>query len=678
MPCGQSAKTGGGLYPGRVGIMISERTKKLLCLILPVSAALCSLSGCKTPEEYKAEADEEVYNIIDRKWQDDFGSKANYKISDTQPGPDDIETQKAVPASGVLTLAEAVALATVHNRQYHLEKELLYTTALDMRLTRHQFEAMFFSGTRGGYGKEGVDEGVGGEADFGFHWLLANGTRIGTKVGLAWFNVLTGDVRGGLASILSVTVTEPLLRGRERKVVMENLTQAERDTLYQVRSFNRFRKTFVVSVISEYYRILWLADKVKNAKENCRTLGWVCDRVEKLADVGRVPREELEQVRQRKIQAEDTLVQAEEEYKLALDEFKFWHLSLPVNAEIQLDINELEALSIASKPAFSKVKDQTKEDLSQEALDVQEDEFELIALIQPGTGDGRQDNRQTQDTYSRVEEIHRRVLDELKINSGPPADADLQPDQENETVFSETDVVETALGLRLDLANKADAIYDAERKVQVAADGLRGELNLFAGVDATSLARSSELPGVGALDDDLVADRNRPNPLRRLRDNNPLRSFQDQAEIGIDLELPLDRVTEQNIYRKALITVNQRQREYEEMVDWVTLQVRQAYRDLMETMQRYKLQSEALELAVKRVKDTYLLLQYGRASSRRVLNAQADLFDAQNAATEALVGYTIATLNFYRDTGLLQVRPDGMWEYSSLKPQAQSKRIHRR
>jgi len=54
--------------------------------------------------------------------------------------------------------------------------------------------------------------------------------------------------------------------------------------------------------------------------------------------------------------------------------------------------------------------------------------------------------------------------------------------------------------------------------------------------------------------------------------------------------------------------------------------------------------------------------QYGRVSSHRVLDAQKDMFDAQNAATEALVNYMVATLNLYRDTEVLQVRPDGMWE----------------
>ena len=560
-------------------------SKKLVPLAICGLACICSLAGCSSPTDYKAEADEQVYNIIDKKWQDDFGTRANYKISDTEPTPEAIKIEEIVPKSGVLSLPQAVALATVYNREYQLEKELLYTMALDLRLTRHEFETKFFSGGREGYGKEGNDEGIGGEADFGFGRLLAGGTRIGTKVGIAWFRVITGDIRGGLASILSATVTQPLLRGRDRRVVLENLTQAERNTMYQIRSFNRFRKTFAVSIISQYYWVLQQLDMVKNAKENCHTLDWLCERVEKLAAVGRVPKEEVERVRQKRFQAEDTLFQAEKVYKQALDEFKFWQLSSPVNAELQLDVNELEVLRSAelSKPQFS-----------------------------------------------------------------------------------EAEAIETALVERLDLANSGDAIADAERKVLVAADGLRGELNLFVGVDATSLSSSSELAGVGALDDDFVADRDRPNPLRRLRDNNPLRSFQDQSEIGIDLELPLDRVAEQNIYRKALIILSQRQREYEQMADWVTLEIRQAYRDLTEAAERHRVQLESLKLAEKRFKDTYLLLRYGRASSRRVLNAQDDLFDAQNAATEALVAYTIAILNFYRDTGVLHVRPDGMWQTTKV------------
>jgi len=554
-------------------------TKKLFCSIMYSLLGLCLIAGCNTPTDYKAEADQRVYNIIDRKWNESFGSQVNYKISDTKPSPDDIQIEKAIPPSGILTLPQAVELATAHNRQYQLEKELLYTASLDLRLARHEFEPHLFSGVREGYGKDGNNEGVGGEADLGFDRLLADGTRIGTKLGIAWFKVITGDVQGGLASILTATITKPLLRGSHRKVVMENLTQAERNTLYQLRSFNRFRKVFVILIISQYYMTLQQLDFVRNAQSNYETISSLYEQVEKLVQAGRLLPLELDRLQQEKIRAQDNLVQAQKLYKQALDEFKI-ALSLPTTVEFQLNPNELEAL------------------------------------------------RDAEMTY---------------------------PD------FAEDQAIDTALSQRLDLANSADVIADAERKVLVASDALRGELNLYIGVDATSLAGPSELAGLGVLDDDFSADRGRPNPLRRLRDNNPLRRFRDQSEIGIDGDLPLDRVLEQNIYRKALIALSQRQREYEEMADWVKLEVRQAYRDLTEAAERYRLQTEGLELARKRYDNTLLLLQYRRTNSRRVLRAQRDFFDAQNTATEALVNYTIATLNFYRDTGVLQVRPDGMW-----------------
>ena len=158
----------------------------------------------------------------------------------------------------LLTLPQAVAMATAHNRQYQLEREALYIQALDMDLIRHQYELNPFGTAIFGYGEEGADSATGGNIGVGFNQLLASGARMSAKVGAAWADMLTGNVRSGLSSILAATITQPLLRGSGRKVAMENLTQAERNVLYQIRSFNRFRKTFVVSVISQYYRVLQL------------------------------------------------------------------------------------------------------------------------------------------------------------------------------------------------------------------------------------------------------------------------------------------------------------------------------------------------------------------------------------------------------------------------------------
>ncbi len=512
---------------------------------------LCCLSGC-TRQNYKAEADEQVYRIIDHKWKDEFGTKANYRISDVTPSPNDIQIEKTIPSGGVLSLAQAVAIGTAHNRDYQTQKELLYTTALDLRLTRHIFETQYFGGFSGGYNADWNDEVVGIEGNLGFNRLMATGTFISTKISTAWLDVLSGNMEGGMASVLTATVTQPLLRGADRKVVTENLTQAERDTLYQIRLFNRFRKTFVVSIITQYYQVLELYKRTRIVEDNYNTITWLCERVEKLTNAGRLPLLELDRMYQEKLKARDIYVQTVKEYGTLLDLFKIT-LGVPTTTEIRLDENILETLKAAG--------------------------------------------------------MH-------------------YPD------FDEDEAINTALYQRLDITNSADAVIDAQRKVYVAADALGADLSV-----------------VGTTN---VASQNQGNRLTM--------QAADDYNVDFELGLPFDRVAEQNVYRKGLITLNQQQREYDLAADTIKMEIRQAYRDLKEATERYKLQSEGLSLAKKRFKKTFLLMQYTRASSRRVLDAQNALFDAQNEATDALLDYAIAMLNFYRDTGAIQVLPDGMWK----------------
>jgi outer membrane protein TolC len=529
-------------------------------ICLATFLAVCMMFGCGR-HNYKEEADEQVYEIIDRKWRADYGPKVNYKISDTEPLPEDIRIERSVPESGILGLPRAVALATAYNREYQFQKEELYIRALDLRLVRHDYEKQFFGGLSGGYNADRNDEVVGLETNFGFNQLLATGAKIGTEVALAWAQVLTGNLESGLVSVLSTSVTQPLLRGKDRMVVFEDLTQAERDTLYQVRTFNRFRKTLVVSVIAQYYQVLGLYETAEIAKSYYHQLSDIYGRVETLTEAGRLPKFELDRAQQDRLVAYDAYVQARKAYEQALDELKI-ALAMRTTTEFELDASELEALKAAGMAS---------------------------------------------------------------------------PE------FPEDEAVETAFAQRLDLANSIDGIEDAERKVLVAADGLRADANIVAVVNAIS---------------------------NRQANRRTLGWLREEYEIGIEIDLPIDRVAEQNVYRKALIALSQKAREYGLARDTVALEVRRAYRDLTEAAKRYEVQTESVEAAKTRLEKTQLMIRYGRASSRRVLNARRDLFDAQLAGTEALVNYNIATLNFYRDTGVLQVRPDGMWEYPTALEQS--------
>lgn len=505
-------------------------------------ACLVLLAGCG-PKNYKQDADDRVYSIIDRQWESEFGSKANYRVSDVAPLAADVRVERRISGSGILTLPEAVAIATAHNREYQTQKELLYTAALNQRLVRHNFETSLFGGASLFFTGDDTDQAVELEANVGFNRLLATGTQITARVATAWTEVLLGPRDTGLSTLFAASVTHPLLRGSDPAIVLEGLTQARRDTLYQIRAFNRFRKTFVVRVVTQYYQTLELYDRAQNAAEQVAALAKLRDQAENLASVGRLPVIEVDRLAEEVLLMRDIQIVAQKEYERALDEFKIT-LGLAPTMEFQLD------------PAA------------------------MSALAERGLG---------------------------------------------EPTFVENEAIDTGMYHRLEMANAADAVLDAQRHVHVATDRLRADLWVGGGVEAHT-------------------------------------DGQVRGTAGGALGLPLDRVAEQTVYRQALIALNQRQRDYDQTADTVRLEVRQAHRKLQEAAQRYRTLVEARDLAQIRLEKTYVLLRYGRTSSRRVLSAQQDLYGVKNALADAMTDYAIATLNFYRDTGVLQVRPDGMWE----------------
>jgi outer membrane protein TolC len=69
-----------------------------------------------------------------------------------------------------------------------------------------------------------------------------------------------------------------------------------------------------------------------------------------------------------------------------------------------------------------------------------------------------------------------------------------------------------------------------------------------------------------------------------------------------------------------------------------------------------------ITLAERRVEEQELRMQLGRGVTRDLLDAQADLNQARNARTAAIVSHSTARLRFFRDLGILYIKPDGRWE----------------
>ena len=533
---------------------------RLLFLLPGIVVISCFTGGC-SPEQYKADADKEVYQIIDEKWQDEFGVKANYIISDsnTISSPIDIAVEKVIPPSGVISLSEAVAIATKYNRTYKTRKETLYRSALNLTGTRHNYAMQWFGTIDGTYTDDksgGDDVQIDGSVGVNKQSLFFDGVISNVGIMIDWTRFLTGDPRTSLGSILSGDVTIPLLGNGAGKARQEVLTQAERNVLYQIRSFNRYRKTFIVDIVDQYYNILERRANVTNAEDSYKRLLESKKRLEIEVGTGAKAPSDVDEVEQDVLSAESSWVSTQQLYERLLDQFKVT-LTLPTDAEIELDPNELVAL----------------EDIG-------------------------------------ISQVH----------------------------YTTEMAIEAARQWRLDLANSADAVEDAERRLDLAAEGLGVQLNLF-GDTGTGDIRSEPKTKVEKL------------------------QFHESAyRFGFEADLPFDRVAERNAYREALITFEQQLREYENDQDSIELDMRAALRDLTAKAEQYRIQQMALVLALRRKDTQEMLLSIGQGETRLLLDAEGAILSAQNRVTNALVAHAVAKLGFYRDVGVLQVKPDGMWE----------------
>ena len=532
----------------------------LLFCVVGIAVITGFAGGC-SPEQYKADADKEVYKIIDEKWQDDFGVKANYIISDSNAvtSPIDIPVEKVIPPSGVLSLSEAVSIATKYNRTYKSRKETLYRSALSLTGTRHNYALQWFGTIDGTYtdDKSGGDDGddVTIETSTGVNkaGLLLDGVIYNVGIMIDWTRFLTGDPRTSLGSILSGDVTIPLLGSGAGKWDQEVLTQRERQVLYDIRTFNRYRKTFIVDIVAQYYNILERKANVINAENSYNRLLESKKRLEIEVGTGSKAPSDVDETEQDVLSAESLWVAAQQSYEGLLDQFKVT-LTFPTDAEIVLDPNELKAL-------------------------------ENIGISQ--------------------------------VN------------------YTTEMAIETARQWRLDLANRADAVEDAERKLVLAAEGLGVQLDLTGGMDVGSPAKTK---------------------FDRLQFQKGVYS------LGFAADLPFDRVSERNAYREALITLEQQLRDYENDQDSIELNMRSALRDLKAKAEQYRIKQMALVLAQRRKNTQEMLLSIGQGETRLLLDAEGAILSAQNSVTSALVAHAVAKLGFYRDVGILQVKPDGMWE----------------
>jgi len=296
--------------------------------------------GC-TAAHHKEDADKEVYGIISAKSEKISGMPSDFTIERaTEPLPFD----KAAHAPIVLSLEGVLKIAVEHSRQYQARRESLYSQGLTLTLARHEFDPIFSGSASGEIERENQRESVSGALSFGISRMLATGADLSVALTTNLFRFISGDPAKTAASVLSATIVQPLLRGGGKAVTLENLTQSERDMVYAIRDFVRFRKTLSVNVAKDYYNLLQQKDAVDNARNNYQNLEEELDRARLLAMAGRMPEFQVDQTEQDELRARDLWIREQESYENLLDSFKI-KLGMPTDVPIETDPAEMRKLS---------------------------------------------------------------------------------------------------------------------------------------------------------------------------------------------------------------------------------------------------------------------------------------------------------------------------------------------
>ncbi|GAB5407029.1 MAG: hypothetical protein Aurels2KO_52600 [Aureliella sp.] len=251
-----------------------------------------------------------------------------------------------------LTQPLAMDLALIHSRDYQTQFEQVYLSALNLSGNRFEFDTQWFGGLGAGFTATGSDLGDQRQLDvtanrLGFTRSLAGGGQFATSIlnGLAW-DFGSGGVQAGSASIVS-TFTQPLLRGAFRHVRLEQLTQSERNLLYQVRDFARFRRVFYVDVATSYLNLLTRVQAISNQESNVENLRRSLTEYELLVSLKFASPIEADQVFQQYQNGRLSLLSSQQALIEQLDQFKF-SLGLPPWVPMEIDTALLDQFELVN------------------------------------------------------------------------------------------------------------------------------------------------------------------------------------------------------------------------------------------------------------------------------------------------------------------------------------------
>lgn len=567
----------------------------------------------------------------------------------------------------IITMEQAFTLTLINSRAYQFNLENLYLNSLQVALQRFAFTPQFYAGLSPTTGVAQLGPaGPGGgilspnppnsfiyqTAETGQQVSALNlGTAVGVgKVFQSGARILAGfatqivfnfagrnSSQPSVRGYLPLTIVQPFLRGGGRAVTLELLTQAERNLLYSIRSFAKFRQEFVVATLSGGSPVTNLGAAVQTpgfsgGGNNDPTIGFIniLEDVQIVQNNRRniaayeqfksvytelikgessgLTRLQLDQVDQQLQNARSNLVQTRTLYRFDLDRFKV-QMGLPPDTPLVCD----RRLTNKFREVFDAV-DEWQRDPNREL-----DQLPRFAAALPALEDVIIDGRSILGVYKDEKDAEDKLEDVLLAAE------------------------RTALEHRLELMNARAQLYDAWRQIKVQANALQGVLNI-------------------ALSNQFITPPLTTNPF----------AFVDQAKqfsLVINAELPLVRINERNNFRAALIGYERQRRSLQSTEDTVKLSMREDTRNYLQFYLQYEIAKRNFVLLIAQKDQAFEQIiappqgtagsTQGAVQTNNLISAQTQLIQTENNLVSLWYNFQSARLALYRDLGTL---PYDEWE----------------
>jgi outer membrane protein TolC len=485
----------------------------------------------------------------------------------------------------IINLDQALDLGFALNKDYQLQRERLYLQALSLTADRYRYTPIFSASANSTYAWDNrltdgstdpfaadaealislpasvvsADERLRSDASLGTRLLLRGGGQIALNLTSNFLRFVTGDMDSNASSALVGSFTQPLLRGAGSDIAAETLMQAERDLLYQLREFTRYRQTLAVRITTQYYTVLEARDTVRNNFAGLSATLSSLERERAFQAEGLRTPGQVGRLEQSSLQRDRAWALAITRYANALDSFKIL-LGLRADDRIMLDDQEM-----------------------------------------------------------------------LRISEGDLQAPDITLEQ----------ALELTANNRLDLFTLADRIADRARKLEVAADAFQPGLAMV--LRASVPANNNNSASLSDMD-------------FRLTDYSA----------ALELDLPVDLMSERTAYRRAMIDYEVAVRAYELAIDNAKLGVLDAWRALEQAERNYDISMASVRINERRVEEAELRAELGTGNIQDTVDAQNDLINSRTQLTSAIIDHNIAKLALWRDVGLLSVSDDGRWQEGSV------------